>query len=323
MDRLESSGESDRVLRMAAALWRFWDLKGHLLEGRSRLDAALSSDDRPTAARATALSGAADMALTGGDVAAGGRLANAALELHGALGDAWGAAFSLLMVAYVVGKDGDWPKRARALRRERRGVPGVRRRALCAPCEPICRLGVLRGRRSRTRAKNLEENLRQARATHDEYIQGVSLSQLAAIAADERRFEDAASMLTESYRILCELNDLLQVATVVGPLPTCSPPPGSGGCCECALEREGAFRGDRREPRVVREGQREDAVQHSRPTRRRRLRRGLGARPGIDRRRGGRARARFTALSPRHRRLPPTGGDGAVKRRGGQAISLA
>ena len=71
-DSFEESVESDEALRLAAALWRFWDLRGHLVEGRRRLESALRADQRPTAARAKALGGAADMALTNGDVAAGG-----------------------------------------------------------------------------------------------------------------------------------------------------------------------------------------------------------------------------------------------------------
>ncbi len=229
MEWLESSGETDGVLRMASALWRFWDLKGHLLEGRSRLEAALGSDDRPTAARANALSGAADMALTGGDVATGGRLANAALELHRALGDSWGASFSLLMVAYVVGKEGDWPSAQQLYAESAQGFrecgdAHYARRATRSVGWAYHEGGDLEHSRA-----IIEENLRQARATHDEYIQGVSLSQLAGIAVDEGRFAEAASMLTESYRILCELNDLLQVATAVGILRQRARPRRAGG----------------------------------------------------------------------------------------------
>ena len=71
MDWLAASGENEPALRLAAALWRFWDMKGHLMEGRRRLANALRADEHPTAARAKALSGAADMALTNGDVTTG------------------------------------------------------------------------------------------------------------------------------------------------------------------------------------------------------------------------------------------------------------
>src|SRR5437763_809906 len=90
---LETSGDGSSALRLRAALWRFWDLKGHLIEGRRQLQRALRADERPTAARAKALSGAADMALTCGDIAAGRLRAEEALELHRELQDEWGTAF--------------------------------------------------------------------------------------------------------------------------------------------------------------------------------------------------------------------------------------
>ena len=110
VDWLEASGDSGGALRLTAALWRFWDLKGHLIEGRRQLERGLRADERPTAARAKALSGAADMALTCGDVATGRLRAEEALELHRELQDDWGTAFSLLMFAYAIGQEGDWPR---------------------------------------------------------------------------------------------------------------------------------------------------------------------------------------------------------------------
>jgi predicted ATPase len=90
LDRLEALGESERALRLAAALWRFWYLRGHLAEGQRRLERALGTDERPTAARAKALNGAAVMAVNTGDPATGKLRAEEALMLHRTLGDAWG-----------------------------------------------------------------------------------------------------------------------------------------------------------------------------------------------------------------------------------------
>ena len=47
LDRLEASGAGETALRLAAALWRFWYLKGHLAEGRQRLEGVLR-DGRPS-----------------------------------------------------------------------------------------------------------------------------------------------------------------------------------------------------------------------------------------------------------------------------------
>jgi predicted ATPase/DNA-binding SARP family transcriptional activator len=216
LDWLGTSGDSEGALRLAAALWRFWDLKGHLIEGRRHLERALRADERPTAARAKALSGAADMALTCGDVATGRLRAEEALQLHRELADDWGIAFSLLMFAYAIGQEGDWP-RAQQLFGE-----SVRR---------FCDLGdehyELRAARAHAysyyeggdleRSKELYENiLPRARAAQHQLVEAIALSCLAEIAADEGRFGDAISMLEQSQRILLELDDLLLIAAGVG-----------------------------------------------------------------------------------------------------------
>ena len=215
MDWFEASGESDRVMRFAAALWRFWDLKGHLVEGRFRVDDALRSDDRPTPARAKALSGAADMALTGGDIPAGGRLAREALELHHELGDAWGAAFSRLMVAYATGQEGDWPRAqelfGESVRQFRElGDQHYALRAARAHAWSYYEGGDLE------RARALyEEIIREAREAHDPFPEGIALTILCDIALDQGRHQDAVLPITQGYQILRDLGDLLMIGGCV------------------------------------------------------------------------------------------------------------
>ena len=68
LDWLRSQGDGDRALTLAAALWRFWWLRGHLAEGREQLESALAVDgSTATAARASALDGAGVLAETQGD----------------------------------------------------------------------------------------------------------------------------------------------------------------------------------------------------------------------------------------------------------------
>jgi predicted ATPase len=211
----EASGENDRALRLVAALWRFWDLKGHLIEGRHRLESALRADEHPTAARAKALAGAADMALTSGDGATGGRRAREALELYEALGDAWGTAFSRLMVAYAMGLEGDWPgaqhlfgKSVREFREL--GDSHYALRAARAHAWAYYEGGDL----ARARQLN-EEIVSLAREAHDPLPQGIALDGLAGIALDQGRLDDAVRLVEESYRIFRDLDDLLLVGQSV------------------------------------------------------------------------------------------------------------
>jgi predicted ATPase/class 3 adenylate cyclase len=212
MDFFEATGETDRVLRFAAALWRFWDRKGHLVEGRRRLESALCADERPTEARAKALSGAADMALTGGDIATGGRQAREALELHRRLGDTWGSAFSRLMVAYATGQEGDWPKAQQLFGESVRefrelGDEHYALRAARAHAWAYYEGGELE------RARGLyEEIIPQAREAHDPFPEGIALGHLSDIALDQGRVEDAVLLATDAYRIFRDLGELLLIA---------------------------------------------------------------------------------------------------------------
>jgi predicted ATPase len=48
------AGDSERALRLTAAMWRFWQARGHLLEARRRLEAALAMPGGTLASRAKA-----------------------------------------------------------------------------------------------------------------------------------------------------------------------------------------------------------------------------------------------------------------------------
>ncbi len=58
IQRLADDGEVERALDAAAALWRFWQQRGELAEGRSTLEELLARPDAgaPTLSRARALS---------------------------------------------------------------------------------------------------------------------------------------------------------------------------------------------------------------------------------------------------------------------------
>ena len=68
LEFLNRGGDVESHLRLTGALWRFWYLRGHLAEGRSRLDEALASaDDRHGLPRERALYGLAALAYYAGD----------------------------------------------------------------------------------------------------------------------------------------------------------------------------------------------------------------------------------------------------------------
>ena len=81
-------GENEMALRLAGALWPYWDLHGENAEGRRWLDRVLrTSREAPTAARANALLGAGVLAWNQEDDAAARPLLEASLALARGLGD--------------------------------------------------------------------------------------------------------------------------------------------------------------------------------------------------------------------------------------------
>jgi predicted ATPase/class 3 adenylate cyclase len=215
LDRLEAVGETQLVLRLAGALSEFWGIRGHIAEGRRRLEAALAADDRPSAARAKALNGAADLAIGEADRATLQARAEEALALHRRLGDDWGAAESLLLLGDAAADDEDfataeelWTESLELFRQvgDRHCAMLVTRMLAWAYAE----LGEL----DRARAL-LRDVLDQARAAGNRHLQAHALEALAHHGATEGRIEEAAALLEEAYELNRELGDRFRLGIVV------------------------------------------------------------------------------------------------------------
>jgi predicted ATPase len=201
LDRFEVSGESELALRLAGAVWWFWDARGHLAEGRRRLGGALQADERPTAARARALNGAAALAVDGGDSATGRLRAEEALALHRALRDGWGAAYSVYLLAHAAAFEADWARGKRLFEESLRlfGELGDQHYTLDSTRKLAWMYESL-GDRESARAMH-EDNLLRARAAGNEHTVASTLSVLARYAIRDGRVEHAVSLLKESHRI--------------------------------------------------------------------------------------------------------------------------
>jgi predicted ATPase len=214
LDWLEASEETQLVLRLAGALMDYWGTKGYLAEGYRRLEDALAADVRPTAARAKALNAASDLAIGHGDAAAARLRAEQALALHRRLGDEWGTAASLLLLAHAAADDEDygtarqlWEESARLFH-----ATGDTFQALVATrllAWAYDELG------EPDRARRLKEDvLEQARAAGDKHVQVHALEALAHGAA-EGQADEAASLLKEAYELNRELGDRFREAVLV------------------------------------------------------------------------------------------------------------
>ncbi len=108
LDWLRARGDGEQAVSLAAALWRFWWLRGHVTEGREQLEAALSvTGSASSAARAAALDGAGVLAETQGDVDHAHALHRQALALSKERGDKTGIARALGNLGVVAFDRGD------------------------------------------------------------------------------------------------------------------------------------------------------------------------------------------------------------------------
>jgi predicted ATPase/class 3 adenylate cyclase len=110
LDWAVETGGTGRALEAATALWRFWQQRGHLAEGRRRLEEllAIPAAEARTPERAKALAAAGGIAWWQEDIAAAGRFYEEALAIERELGDPAGVADALYNQAFVVAAAGDF-----------------------------------------------------------------------------------------------------------------------------------------------------------------------------------------------------------------------
>jgi tetratricopeptide (TPR) repeat protein len=107
-EREEEAENAILGLRLAAALWWFWEVRGHLAEGRSWIERALrAAPDAPVSLRAEAYYGGGALAIRQRDYAAADAFEEQSLALWRALGDSTGIARSLTWLAEVALRRGD------------------------------------------------------------------------------------------------------------------------------------------------------------------------------------------------------------------------
>ncbi len=214
LDALEAGLDPQLALRLAAALAPIWT--SHIVEGRARLEHALTLDGSATLARARALDSAAELALFMGDTAAVRARAERAIAIFEELGDRWGVADATMSLAIGIGESGDWAaarpilEEAVGIFREigdaRRVMWGTRTLAWAnAELDDLEAAGAL-----------YEDALRQARAAGNRLFEGVVLGSLSWLAIREGRVEECPALLRQSLLIKRDLGDRNEIAMGLG-----------------------------------------------------------------------------------------------------------
>jgi predicted ATPase/DNA-binding SARP family transcriptional activator/class 3 adenylate cyclase/Tfp pilus assembly protein PilF len=207
-------------LRLASALCRFWQLRGHWTEGREWLSRllALPGAAAPNALRAKALFGAGNLAREQGDFAAARALSSESLELQRALGDREGAGGALHALALIALKRGEFAEahhllcEALAIFRELEDERGI--------AVSLKNLGmVARQRGEYNAARELyTESLAIARRQGDKVQIGQSLNNLANVTYYQGEYESARLLFEESLAIWRDLDHRVGIAAALSNL---------------------------------------------------------------------------------------------------------
>ena len=210
------SGEVESGLRLGGALWRFWEMRGYLAEGRARLARLLAiAGTKQSKARIKALYAAGVLADAQGDYASARALFEENLAINRELGDKWGIANSLNNLGIIAVRNSDYFA-ARSMYEESLGVwreLGNRR----AVALSLSNLGkVAENQDDHARARSLYE---QSQAIFRELEDGrgvaSSMSHLGDVARNQHDYETARSLYRQSLAMFMESGSTWDIANAL------------------------------------------------------------------------------------------------------------
>jgi predicted ATPase/Tfp pilus assembly protein PilF/transcriptional regulator with XRE-family HTH domain len=227
-------GESG--LRMAGALWRFWDIRGHLDEGRRWLEEFLARSAARTALRATTLSAAGVLAESQGDYGVARTRYEESLAIWQALGDARSVALALHRLGGVALNQGDYAA-ARSLFEESLSM----RRALGdqqGMAGSLHNLGVLAHEQGDdgAAAALYEQSLALERQLGNKQGIAISLNNLGNVARNRGEPDRARLFFTESLALRRQLGDKQGIALALNNLGNLAYDEGDYGQARTLLE---------------------------------------------------------------------------------------
>ena len=207
----EASG--DAGLRLARALWQFWNVHGHFSEGRGWLEAMLSrSRGAPASIRAKALAGTGFLAYRQGDYDGSIRLCTESLALFRELDDRAGMGQALYVLGMIAEGQGEY-ERAKTLLTESlalgREVGNKRRMAISL--NSIGEVARCQGDFGSART-SYEESLALAQEVGDKRGIAIALGNLGHVALYQGDTEGAAIRFNEALSLAQQLAYKLGIA---------------------------------------------------------------------------------------------------------------
>jgi predicted ATPase/class 3 adenylate cyclase len=213
---LDQDDEGWSGLRMAAGLWRYWEIRGHLTEGRGWLERMVAAvGDEVSPLRANALTGAGTLAFMQGDFRAASAFHEGSLALHRQMGDALSVAYAANNLANTAVQLGDHA-RARALYEEAIDLTRARGdvRGVAFGSINLADVATRQGDHEGARELHLEI-LAIIRELGDRWMEAFALDTFGRATSLAGDVETARSLHTEALAILEELGDRRGVARVL------------------------------------------------------------------------------------------------------------
>jgi tetratricopeptide (TPR) repeat protein len=215
----DEPGEQGTTLRLAVGMWRFWEMRGYLLEGRGRMERALAATaGQQTPLRAEALTGAGVLAYREGDLRAAADFHEESLTAQLRFGDPTAAAYASNNLANVLVLLGEYAK-ARELYEEglaagrKMNDPRVLAFALINSADVVARQGDIPGARAR-----FDEGIAAFRSIGDEWGEAFALDSLSVATQREGDVDTARSAGEKALAISRRIGDQRGVARALAHL---------------------------------------------------------------------------------------------------------
>ena len=216
IDRAIDRSDVETALRFLAALWRFWQIRGHLHEAQDRAGRILALPgvaEQPATLRARALGGAGSIAYWRGDAADIKRLYTLALDAARKSDDKAVLAESLYNYSFSVNTD-EWLKTSQFLPDEEsvaealeiyRGLGDERG---IANTSWALGLGAITARDWDAGRRYIGDALRSYRAVSDSFGSGWALFELSLIETGAGNLDEAEARVREAIELFSDVADL-------------------------------------------------------------------------------------------------------------------
>jgi predicted ATPase/DNA-binding SARP family transcriptional activator len=212
LEWLAARGERELELRLAAALGRFWYMRGYLSEGLERLRRAVGDAPAEDATVAKALRSSSALALLRGDYQCAREAAERALAIYRRLGDESGVVRSLSNLGAILPALGELDVAAETLDECVRAAESLGDERLTAlACNNRGDVALLQGDLEMAAAQ-FERSLVLLRSLDDTANVARALYNLGAVAVEQRRDDEAVALLQESLDLSDRVDDDEDVA---------------------------------------------------------------------------------------------------------------